>query len=655
MNNYLQLIASFFIIEYGICETIDPLAYYDFENEEANIVRDKGPSGNDGIKDNEITYGAGPGVSNSSYPANESPAQGIDGNIETKYLNFARLNTGIIVSPQDSSVIKSISLSTANDAVDRDPTSFIIFGTNEAINSMDNGNGAHESWTEIESGSFGLPNSRNTPGTILNLENNIEYESYKIIFPTVKGNGNSMQIAEIQFYTEENADGDEILSPSDFVIGIHAAPDVPAFKGAPLGGSPDTAASFNNNKIDVPDINLDNVINGDGSYTFAAWIKPTELNGEKFIFGQTNQGIHNGIRNNAYLHQAHWGADTNGSTNLNELGLLPQSSASNYPANESPNEAIDGNINTKYLNFARMNAGIIITPQSPSIVASISFATANDAIERDPTSFVLYGTTEQIKSNNNSSGDRETWNIITSGDLNLPDERNTNRTIVNIDNKTEYTSYRLIFPTVKGNGNSMQIAEIQFYGERDGEGDNILSAGDPIIAIHAVGPNAEKNGDGWIHAAWTYDGPTDNAKIYLNGKIDWQGSKRAPNGSGNLIIGGRNGGERGFVGLIDEVVVWDVEISEEKIAQIAEGSSPIRNIIPFQITEITYSKENREFELTWDSKAGKTYSLFYNINLDEWESDIDDSIDSGGETTTYRFENPEGTEIKRIFFKVIEN
>ena len=190
MNNYLQLAASFFIIEYGICETIDPLAYYDFENEEANIVRDKGPLGNDGIKDNEITYGAGPGVSNSSYPANESPAQGIDGDIETKYLNFARLNTGIIVSPQDSSIIKSISLSTANDAVDRDPTSFIIFGTNESINSVDNGTGAEESWTKIESGSFDLPNSRNTPGTIVNLENNIEYESYKIIFPTVKGNGN---------------------------------------------------------------------------------------------------------------------------------------------------------------------------------------------------------------------------------------------------------------------------------------------------------------------------------------------------------------------------------------------------------------------------------------------------------------------------------
>ena len=31
-------------------------------------------------------------------------------------------------------------------------------------------------------------------------------------------------------------------------------------------------------------------------------------------------------------------------------------------------------------------------------------------------------------------------------------------------------------------------------------------------------------------------------KIYLDGSLDWEGNKRAPNGSGNLIIGGRNGG-----------------------------------------------------------------------------------------------------------------
>ena len=100
---------------------------------------------------------------------------------------------------------------------------------------------------------------------------------------------------------------------------------------------------------------------GDGSYTMTAWIKPSAIDGERFIFGQTNQGIHNGIRNNSYLHQAHWGADTNGATNLNTLGLLPLSSASRYPGGESPANAIDGNGGTKYLNFARTNTCLLYT------------------------------------------------------------------------------------------------------------------------------------------------------------------------------------------------------------------------------------------------------------------------------------------------------
>ena len=47
--------------------------------------------------------------------------------------------------------------------------------------------------------------------------------------------------------------------------------------------------------------------------------------------------------------------------------------------------------------------------------------------------------------------------------------------------------------------------------------------------------------------------------------------------------------------------------------------------------------------------------LLYNLDLDQWDADIDDAIDSEGETTTYRFENPEGPNTRRLFFKVIEN
>ena len=72
--------------------------------------------------------------------------------------------------------------------------------------------------------------------------------------------------------------------------------------GAPNGPSPATAVELNDGLLRVPGVDLSKVISGEGSYTFSAWIKPTNLDGDKFFFGQTSQGIHNGIRNGGFLH-----------------------------------------------------------------------------------------------------------------------------------------------------------------------------------------------------------------------------------------------------------------------------------------------------------------------------------------------------------------
>jgi len=190
--------------------------------------------------------------------------------------------------------------------------------------------------------------------------------------------------------------------------GIVTRPDQTTLgdEGAPGGSTPATGVSFSDGLIDVTAVDVSSIVSQDGSYTLSAWLKPTDLNGDKFFFGQTNQGIHNGIRNGGFLHQAHWGADTNGATNLNN-----------------------------YLN--------------------------NDD-------------------------------------------------------------------------------------------------------------------DGWIHAAWTYDGASDTGKIYLDGNIDWEGNKNPPNGSGNLVIGGRNGGEatHGYVGLADDIAMWDEVLSDDDIQMLAGGASP---------------------------------------------------------------------------------
>ncbi|HIG85010.1 MAG TPA: LamG domain-containing protein [Verrucomicrobiales bacterium] len=90
-------------------------------------------------------------------------------------------------------------------------------------------------------------------------------------------------------------------------------------EGAGTGPTPLTGANFTGGFLDFFDIDMNSMIRDfeDGSYTFACWLKPIgSAGGEGFMWGQTNQGIHNGIRNGGFLHSAHWGADWNASTVL---------------------------------------------------------------------------------------------------------------------------------------------------------------------------------------------------------------------------------------------------------------------------------------------------------------------------------------------------
>lgn len=140
----------------------------------------------------------------SNYPGAETPAKLIDGDVNTKYLNFGEVNSGIIVTPAvGASVLDGFQITTANDAEERDPVVWMLYGTNDAIVTEDNGDGLAESWTLICGGTMALPAERLTPGPEYVVANQAEpYTSYKMIFQSVKNadSANSMQIAEIQFF-----------------------------------------------------------------------------------------------------------------------------------------------------------------------------------------------------------------------------------------------------------------------------------------------------------------------------------------------------------------------------------------------------------------------------------------------------------------------
>jgi regulation of enolase protein 1 (concanavalin A-like superfamily) len=153
----------------------------------------------------------------------------------------------------------------------------------------------------------------------------------------------------------------------------------------------------------------------------------------------------------------------------------------NWPAAETPPNAIDNQISTKYLCFKTSfvpdqttgYSGFAVTPSGPKVVVkALNFAAANDAVERDPVAFSFWGSDESING---------PWTLITEGKI---DEFNQTasyprltwiKTPVQIANKKAYKHYQLLFTELRAraSANSMQIAEVELLsdGSRAGAAD----------------------------------------------------------------------------------------------------------------------------------------------------------------------------------------
>jgi hypothetical protein len=149
----------------------------------------------------------------------------------------------------------------------------------------------------------------------------------------------------------------------------------------------------------------------------------------------------------------------------------------NWPGGEIPGMAIDGLFGpggTKYLNFGQTNTGLIVTPDVGSAglaLDGMSFYTANDTIGRDPTSYLVYGSTTALSDGTpGASYAISSLVLLGSGVVTLTDTRDFGPDApVSWSNETAYASYLVVFPTVKspiydGGNNSMQIGEILFNG-----------------------------------------------------------------------------------------------------------------------------------------------------------------------------------------------
>src|SRR2546427_374216 len=88
----------------------------------------------------DITQQGDPIVpSSNSSPGSEGVANAIDNVTGTKYLNFDAANnakpTGFTVTPNvGDTIVSGLSLTSANDAPERDPSSYVLTGSNDGSN-----------------------------------------------------------------------------------------------------------------------------------------------------------------------------------------------------------------------------------------------------------------------------------------------------------------------------------------------------------------------------------------------------------------------------------------------------------------------------------------------------------------------------------------
>lgn len=161
----------------------------------------------------------------------------------------------------------------------------------------------------------------------------------------------------------------------------------------------------------------------------------------------------------------------------------------NFPNGEPPADAIDSNGGTKYLNFAKLNTGYIVTPVlGLSNVTGITFTTANDASERDPMTFSLYGSTTQTASTTpGATFDLTNFTAITLNQVTNLTAGPGNVNSVTFSNVGNFNTYLLVFPTVRDSAtaNSMQIGDALLTGTAIPEPSSLVLLGLGAISLLA--------------------------------------------------------------------------------------------------------------------------------------------------------------------------
>jgi lysophospholipase L1-like esterase len=137
----------------------------------------------------------------------QAPADAIDGNPTTKYLNQSRdgshnpgIDSGLVITPKaGATIVTDAQYTTGNDVPDRDPMTFTLEGSNDSDALSEGAKG----FTLIYEGSTGLDPDpgRGASGNIVKFTNTTAYKTYRILITGIRSpTADSVQYSEVQLF-----------------------------------------------------------------------------------------------------------------------------------------------------------------------------------------------------------------------------------------------------------------------------------------------------------------------------------------------------------------------------------------------------------------------------------------------------------------------
>jgi alpha-L-fucosidase 2 len=131
--------------------------------------------------------------------------------------------------------------------------------------------------------------------------------------------------------------------------------------------------------------------------------------------------------------------------------------------------AIDGNLDTKYLNHGQDengynpcgdNTGFVVTPSETGFVTAVQLATANDVPDRDPLSITIEGSNDSNATDAQGNG----FTLLYEGPTGLANDPGRKQwgPVIRFTNAMAYKTYRVLVTQVRGdNADAVQYSEIK--------------------------------------------------------------------------------------------------------------------------------------------------------------------------------------------------